>query len=142
MAHPLMFDPDESCLTRLREICLALPGADEKISHGRPNFFTRKVFAIYGGSLKGDHFAPVARHAVLVLPDADDRPALLDDERFFVPAYVGTAGWLGLSFETSGCAGVDWAEVAELVDASYRNTAPARLVAELEARDPHTRTRG
>ena len=134
MAHPLMFDPAEPCLLTLREICLALPGADEKISHGRPNFFTRKVFAIYGGSLNGDHFAPVARHALLFLPDADDRPALLEDERFFVPAYVGTNGWLGLSFELSGCHRVDWGEVAELVDASYRNTAPARLVAELDAR--------
>jgi hypothetical protein len=135
MAHPLMFDPDEPCLLRLRELCLALPGADEKVAHGRPNFFTRRVFAIYGGSLKGDHFAPVARHAVLFLPDADDRPALLEDERFFVPAYVGVSGWLGLSFELGGgCERVDWDEVAELVDASYRNTAPARLVAELDAR--------
>lgn len=135
MAHPLMFDPDEPCLHRLRELCLGLPGADEKVSHGRPNFFTRKVFAIYGGSLRGDHFAPIARHSVLFLPDADDRPALIEDERFFVPAYVGASGWLGLSFEKSGCDRVDWDEVAELVDASYRNTAPTRLVAELDARN-------
>jgi hypothetical protein len=130
-----MFDPDDPCLRRLRAICLALPGADEKVSHGRPNFFTRKVFAIYGGSLKGDHFAETARHAVLFLPDADDRPALVEDERFFVPAYVGVSGWLGLSFaRAGGCGRVDWDEVAELVDASYRNTAPSRLVAELDTR--------
>ena len=130
-----MFDPDDPCLRRLRAICLALPGADEKVSHGRPNFFTRKVFAIFGGSLKGDHSAETARHAVLFLPDADDRPALLDDERFFVPAYVGASGWLGLSFALAGgFERVDWEEVAELVDASYRNTAPAGLVAQLDTR--------
>lgn len=135
MTHPVMFGADDPHLVRLREICLSLPGADEKVSHGRPNFFTRKVFAIYGGSLKGDHFAEVARRALLFLPDAVDRPALLEDERFFVPAYVGTAGWLGLSFLLPGRPeDVDWDEVAELVDASYRNTAPRRLVAELDAR--------
>src|SRR5690606_26785461 len=125
---------DDPYLARVREICLALPGAAEKISHGRPNFFTRKVFAIFGGSLKGDHFAPVARNALLFLPDASERTALLEHERFFVPAYVGTNGWLGLSFHViGGVERVDWAEVAELVDASYRNTAPARLVRELDA---------
>lgn len=135
MAHPVMFDVDDPYLVRLREICLALPGAHEKVSHGRPNFFTRKVFAIYGGSLKGDHYADVARRALLFLPDSDDHPALLEDERFFVPAYVGVSGWLGLSFRIAGPPEqVDWDEVAELVDASFRNTAPARLVAELDAR--------
>ncbi|MDC5697566.1 hypothetical protein OO014_09880 [Intrasporangium calvum] len=29
---------------------------------------------------------------------------------------------------------VDWSEIAELVDASYRLTAPARLVKELDSR--------
>jgi hypothetical protein len=135
MAHPIMFEADDPCLTRLREICLALPGADEKVSHGRPNFFTRKVFAVYGGSLKGDHYAEIARSALLFLPDATDRLALVEDERFFVPAYLGASGWLGLSFVISGgCDAVDWDEVAELVDASYRNTAPVRLVAQLDAR--------
>lgn len=135
MAHPTMFDDDDPYLARVRQICLALPGAAEKVAHGRPNFFTRKVFAIHGGSLKGDHFSPIARHALLFLPGASERAALLEDERFFVPAYVGAAGWLGLTFH--GLAGperVAWDEVAELVEESYRLTAPARLVAELDSR--------
>jgi hypothetical protein len=135
MAHPTMFDEVDPFLARVRAICLALPGAAEKVAHGRPNFFTRKVFAIYGGSVKGDHYAPIARHALLFLPDAAEREALLEDTRSFVPAYVGTAGWLGLTFH--GLAGpdeVDWAEMAELVDASYRLTAPKTLVRELDSR--------
>ena len=52
--HPVMFDEDDPYLDRLREVCLSLPGAAEKISHGRPNFFTTKVFAIFGGVTKGD----------------------------------------------------------------------------------------
>lgn len=134
MAHPVMFDASDAHLRRVRELCLALPGAAEKVSHGRPNFFTQKVFATFGGSLKGDHFAPVARRALLFLPDASERDALVQDERFFVPAYVGPSGWLGLTFHGYDVGDVDWHEVAELVDMSYRNTAPTRLVRELDAR--------
>lgn len=122
-------------LVRVRELCLSLPGAAERRSHGRPNFFTRKVFAIFGGSLKGDHYAPVARHSLLFLPDACEREALVGDDRFFVPAYVGASGWLGLSFHLiGGVDEVDWVEVAELVEMSYRLTAPSTLVRELDAR--------
>ena len=36
MGHPIMFDDSDPLLARLRRICLALPDAAEKISHGRP----------------------------------------------------------------------------------------------------------
>jgi predicted DNA-binding protein (MmcQ/YjbR family) len=131
-----MFDTGDPYLTRLREICLALPGADEKVSHGRPTFFTTKVFATYGGTVKGNHDPEPYRQSVLVLPDAAERLALLSDERFYEPAYVGPSGWVGLDLRACGAPGdVDWAEVAELVDASYRLTAPARLVHDLDT-DP------
>lgn len=124
-----MFDEDDPYLARLREICLALPEAAEKISHGAPTFFTQRVFAHYGGSIKGDHFAPFARTAVLVKADPLEREALLEDERCFLPAYLGAAGWVGLSFLPSGNPdAVAWDEVAELVETSYRLTAPTRLV--------------
>lgn len=129
-----MFEDRDPHLSRVREICLALPGAQEKESHGRPTFFTTKVFATYGGSLRGDHYAPVARLSLLFLPDASEREALVDDGRFFVPAYVGPSGWLGLSFHGTLPSDVDWQEVAELVEMSYRLTAPARWVKELDRR--------
>lgn len=131
MSHPARFDPADPHLVRLREICLALPGAAEKVSHGRPNFFTRKVFAIYGATVKGDHWSTQRDRSVQVLPDAGEHAALQRDGRFFVPAYTGAAGWLGLDLTV---AAVDWTEVAELVEASYRNTAGKRLVAELDRR--------
>ncbi len=134
MAHPTMYEDADPYLTRLRSICLALPGADEKVSHGRPNFFTRKVFAIYGGVVKGDHDPEPYRQALLVLPEETDRLALLEDERFVVPGYYGPYGWLMLDLRhRDGVEGVDWDEVRELVDASYRRTAPARLVTRLDA---------
>jgi hypothetical protein len=130
-----MYDPSDPYLHRLRAVCLALPGADEKVSHGRPNFFTKKVFAIFGGVLRGDHDPEPFGQALLFLPDAADRPALVDDARVFEPAYLGPYGWLGLQLRNEdGADGVDWGEVGELVDASYRRTAPATLVRELDAR--------
>lgn len=131
MAHPPAFDPDDPFLARVRELALALPGADEKISHGHPAFFTTKVFAYYGGTVKeGDTWVQHPR-SLLVRPDDDDRPALLAEERVYVPGYLGPSGWLGVDLAED----TDWTEMAELLDASYRATAPKRLVAELDARD-------
>ena len=130
MAHPLRYRDDDPLLIRLRELVLALPEAAEKVSHGRPNFYTVKVFAMFGGVVKGDHYADDYARSVVFLPDADERVALLADERFFVPGYVGAYGWIGLDLAVGE---VDWTEVRELVEMSYRNTAPARLVRLLDA---------
>ncbi|ALJ21679.1 MmcQ/YjbR family DNA-binding protein [Microbacterium sp. No. 7] len=124
MAHPVMFDDDDPVLARVRELALAFPEADEKVSHGRPAFFTQKVFCYYGGSQRVDGVWIAHDRAIMVRPDPDDEPALRQQPRFWVPAYLGPAGWLGLDLD----AGTDWSEIAELIDASYRLTAPARLV--------------
>ena len=42
---------------------------------------------------------------------------------------LGPSGWLGLDLDAHS----DWIELAELLDASYRVTAPRRLVRELDA---------
>ena len=129
MPHPVMFEDADPYLVRLREICLALPEAQEKVSHGRPTFFTKKVFAGYGAVLRGDHDPEPYARSVVFLPDAADRPALLDDDRVVEPAYLGPYGWLGFDLGAAGSVGaVAWDEVGELVDASYRLTAPPRLV--------------
>ncbi|MBD3781828.1 MAG: MmcQ/YjbR family DNA-binding protein [Micrococcales bacterium] len=129
MAHPPRFEDDDPLLGRLREVALALPGADEKVSHGRPTFFTRKVFAIFGGVVKGDHGSDALRQSLVFLPDPAERPALLEDPRVVVPGYEGAYGWLVLDLRTDP----DWVEVAELVETSYRLTAPARMVTALDA---------
>lgn len=130
MAHPRMFDDDDPYLARVRELAAELPGSQEKVSHGRPALYTTKVFAYYGGSLKIDGEWVEHAHSIVVRPDPDDRLALLDDVRVYVPAYLGPSGWIGFDLDDD----TDWDEVAELFDASYRVTAPAKLVAELDAR--------
>jgi hypothetical protein len=125
MAHPLRYSEDDPFLARVREIALALPEAAEKISHGHPNFFTQKVFAVYGGMVKGNHSSGAYAQALLIKPDADERMALLEEERGFVPAYYGPSGWVGVNFRIEE---PDWSEIADLLDMSYRNTASKRLV--------------
>lgn len=101
-----------------------------KVSHGRPAFFTKKIFAMYGAVLKGVHDSNRFDQALVFLPDPAESDALGDDDRFFVPAYWGPSGWLGIDL---GVDGVDWAEVVELVEDSYRATATKKLVARLDA---------
>lgn len=132
MAHPVMFTDDDPGLAELRAIALALPGAEEKVSHGRPTFRAKKIFAAFGGSEKlspGNHRQVPS--ALIFTPDAADLPAIDQDPRFFVPAYYGPYGGRAIDLAAPD---VDWDEIAELVDASYRMIAPKRLVAELDAR--------
>jgi predicted DNA-binding protein (MmcQ/YjbR family) len=130
MAHPIMFDQADPVLGRLRALALAFPDAAEKISHGHPAFFTTKVFAYYGGSVKVDGVYQQHEHSLLVLIDPAERAALSAEDRCYEPAYLGASGWIGVDLAEE----TDWNEVAELLDASYRRTAGARRVAALDAR--------
>lgn len=130
MAHPLRFDPDDPVLARVRALALAMPDAAEKISHGHPAFFTTKVFAYYGASVRRDGEWISHSTSLVVQPDPDERAALVEDPRCYVPAYLGPAGWVGLDLGPD----TDWDEVAELLDASYRLTAGPRRVVLLDAR--------
>lgn len=132
MAHPIMFDDADPILDRLRQIASALPEATEKVAHGRPTFRCGKMFAMYGGSEKkvgGKATAIRHENAVLFIPDPSEREALLQDSRFFVPAYVGPFGWLGIDLSPD----CDWTEIAELMDSSFRQIAPKRAIAVLDA---------
>lgn len=125
-----MFDDDDPALARLRELALGYPGAAEKISHGRPAFYTTKVFAYFGGSLKVDGEWAQHEQSVIVRPDDADRRSLLDEHRVFVPAYLGPSGWIGIDLDEA----TDWTEIDELLDASFRLTAAKRDIAALDAR--------
>ena len=130
MPHPIMFGDDDPGLGELRRVALALPEAIEKISHGRPTFCAPKMFAIFGGSCKTTGTMIRYPYSVLLKIDESERRALEQDPRFFFPMYLGPFGWLGLDFEA---APVDWDEVGELVDASFRLQAPKRLIRRLDA---------
>lgn len=124
MAHPRMYADDDPYLADLREVCLGFPEATEVEAWGRPTFRAGKIFAMFNRD--DDH-----AYCVTFKPDPEERPALVDDERFYSPPYWGPSGWLSLDFEA---APVDWTEVAELVESSYRQVALKRMVKALDER--------
>ena len=120
-----MADADERgrTLERLRELCLALPETSERPSHGAPTFFVRgkRAFLMVLTSHHGD-----GRFAVWCAA-ADGMQAMLveaEPDRFFVPPYVGHRGWLGVRLDR----GLDWDELAGIVEDAYAEVAPAKLV--------------
>lgn len=125
MPHPIMFDNDDPVLVRLREVALAFPDATEQVAHGRPTFRCGKQFGVYGGGKKGGDPFP---NGLLFKVDPAEQTALEQDSRFWIPAYYGPYGWLGLDLSIKP----DWSEVAELLDASYRQIAPKRALKRLD----------
>lgn len=126
-----MFSDDDPGLAELRAVALSFPEVFEKISWGRPVFCVPKMFVMFGGNSKIDGDMVAYPYSMLMKVEESERPALEKDSRFFFPAYMGPFGWLGLDFTA---AEVDWDEVRELVDASYRLTAAKRLIKLLDAR--------
>jgi hypothetical protein len=49
-----------------------------------------------------------------------------DPEKFFVPPYVGHRGWLGIRLDR----GVDWDELAGIVEDAFATVAPKSLLRE------------
>ena len=115
-------------LAKLRELCSTLPQV--KFEPVGERHFAMKVgpktFAWYLNDHHGDGMVSVCAKSTL----ARQRELVAaDPQRYFVPAYVGKAGWVGLRVDLPR---VDWGPVLELLVAAYRFQAPRRLVAELE----------
>jgi predicted DNA-binding protein (MmcQ/YjbR family) len=113
----------EKMLDRVRSICLELPEATEGGGVGNPSWRVRdKIFAMR-------HDSHAGRWAIWCKapPGAQRTLVESDPNRYFVPPYVGVHGWIGIALDADH----DWDFVAELIDQSYRMTAPKRLVAKL-----------
>jgi predicted DNA-binding protein (MmcQ/YjbR family) len=125
-----MPDSTDRLITRLRKLCLALPEANEKISHGEPTWFAGKgkVFAMLDNHHHG------AAHLSVWLPQPAGRAeALIDAEpkRFFRPPYVGSSGWVGVVLDLDP----DWTMVESLITDAFRHVARSRLIAQLEGQE-------
>ena len=113
-----MYADDDRFLAEVREVALAFPEATEVEAWGRPTFRAGKIFALF------------VDDGVIFKPEADEREALVQDPRFSVPPYWGPGGWLQLDL---AAAPVDWDEVRELLEGSYRQVALKRMLAALDA---------
>ncbi len=116
----------EAAIERLRQVCLALPEASERVSHGEPAFFVGKQFVAVD-----DHHHGADRLAFWcpAPPDAQAELIASDPVRFFRPPYVGHRGWIGVRIDLEP----DWDEIDEIIRDAYRQVAPARLRARLDA---------
>ena len=114
-------------LNRLREICLALPEAAEKETWGEATFRVRdKIFAV--ASVEEGR----ASMSCKAPPGVQEMLVGSDPKRFYRPAYVGHRGWVGVRLD----ARTDWDQVTDLVEESYRMTAPKGVSALLDEPRP------
>ncbi|MBB4856954.1 formyltetrahydrofolate-dependent phosphoribosylglycinamide formyltransferase [Novosphingobium chloroacetimidivorans] len=121
----------EWLLSQVREGAMALPQAEETVSHGLACF----------GVIKGKKFAYVSvdhhgdgRTALLVkISGVDEQAQLIDQdgERYFRPAYFGD-GWLGIRLDLGDN---DWDSIGEWLARSWRSVAPRKLTPLLDAAD-------
>jgi hypothetical protein len=108
---------------RLVALCEALPGAIAEPAGAQHLAFKvgKKVFAYYAYDHHGD-----GRIALLSKAAPGEQGQLVgeDPERYFVPPYVGSRGWVGLRLDSSR---VDWRAVKNLLSMAYVLTAPDKL---------------
>ena len=125
MEHPLVIDPLDPLVERVRAICKSYQDAAETTSWGRPTFKAgKKIFVVMSSSMDRPY-------SIVFKPDADERPALVQDARFFIPPYWGPSGWLGIDIDGPA---TDWTELSELIDTSYRQVALQRQLRALDSR--------
>ena len=112
-------DP-EGVVQRLRSLCLALPGADEKVSHGIPAFQAGgRMFAYFRHNHHGD-----GRTVVCLKTTGKEEQDLLielDPDLYSWPAYLGPSGWISLNLAPPD---TDWAHVQKRLRTSYELTVP------------------
>ena len=109
-------------LDRVRRLCLALPEAGERPSHGAPTFFVRgtRAFVMFHDDHHGDGRLALWCAAA---PGVQDMLVRGAPRHYFVPPYVGVRGWVGVRIDR----GLDWDEVAAVVREAYRSAAPSAL---------------
>lgn len=114
-------------LQRLSKICLALPEAELEEMGQHAAFRVRKKPFVY--FLNDHHGDGIVGFCCKLLPGDNERLIASNPGRFYMPAYVGPRGWVGMRLDLPR---VPWAEVSELVRGSYMLIAPKRLAALLE----------
>jgi phosphoribosylglycinamide formyltransferase 1 len=120
-------DP-EYLVSKVRDLAMALPEADEVASHGMPCF----------GIIKGKKFAYVSvdhhgdgKTALLVKISGAEEQAMLidsDEDRYYRPAYFGD-GWIGIRLDLGD---TDWDHIGEWLAKSWRAVAPRKLTAMMD----------
>jgi hypothetical protein len=113
----------DDALDRVRDVCFAFAGAEEKTSHGAPWFHVRgKMFLAFTDDHHGD-----GRTAVWCKATKEDQRRLVAAEPalYFVPPYVGVKGWVGVRLDGPK---PDYIALAILVEEAWLSVAPRKYV--------------
>jgi phosphoribosylglycinamide formyltransferase-1/phosphoribosylamine--glycine ligase/phosphoribosylglycinamide formyltransferase/phosphoribosylformylglycinamidine cyclo-ligase len=115
----------EAKLARVREIAMALPGAEETSSHGMPCFRIQggKMFCYFTENHHGDGII-----AIIVKTSGPEEQAQLidqDPDIYYRPAYFGPSGWVGVRLDSGD---TDWDHVADRIELSWKLVAPRKLL--------------
>jgi predicted DNA-binding protein (MmcQ/YjbR family) len=126
-------DTDERDLARIRRICRRFPEVEEAELQARPLFRVRtRRFALFNSrDLPRRPRWNAFGRSLHFLSDPQERRALTNESRFVQSPHHGDRGWLALDLERND---TDWREVAELLDAAYRQVANRELAATLDKR--------
>jgi phosphoribosylglycinamide formyltransferase-1 len=108
-------------------LAAVLPEVGRKTSHGSPGWAvgpekTAKLFAI----IADHHHGEQAVGLLVKASGADEMTGLIEaqPEIYYWPKYYGASGWLGLKLNRRD---VDWGQVEEWLERSWRACAPPRL---------------
>jgi hypothetical protein len=104
-------------LEQVRLICKELPEVVDLIDgHGHNTF-----------KVKDKSFIMMSDYGITFKSDLETQEILLQEERFFKPAYIGHRGWVSISDPQ------DWEEMGVLLKEAYLRAAPKRLVKQFVA---------
>jgi hypothetical protein len=116
---------EDERLVRFTKICLGFPRAERESTGLHAGFKVRKkTFAYFLNDHHGDGIVGVW---CKVLPGDNAAFIKADPKRFYMPAYVGPRGWVGLRLDGKR---IDWGEVEELARGSYQLVAGKMLAAQ------------
>jgi hypothetical protein len=109
-------------LDTLTKICLALPETRREDKGSHAAFLVgKRTFAYY---LNDHHCDNIISVCCKVLPGENSFLVESAPHRFYLPAYIGSRGWIGLRMDL---ATLNWTEVKELTLGSYIQIAPKRV---------------
>lgn len=107
---------------RVSKLALALPEVTRQIYGSHAQFLVRKkTFAYFLNNHHGDGIVAVT---CKVLPGDNKALAEAQPDRFYLPAYLASRGWVALRLDIGK---IDWDEVNDLLTGSYALIAPRRL---------------
>ena len=111
--------------TRLVSICESFPEVTAEVAGESHLAFRirKRIFAYYLFDHHGDGIIAFTCKSNL----SEQRRLVKDDPiTFFVPAYLGSKGWVAIRLDLDG---VDWETVTDLARRAYQETAPRKLAA-------------